>query len=77
MPSWQKPVLDLISRFGSTNISPLLEIMTVVPEEVNSHALRLGANRRQEIHQELLSCLPSVSDFLVIISNFFKLQTNY
>ncbi|XP_075224525.1 transportin 3 isoform X1 [Lycorma delicatula] len=64
MSSWQKPVLDLINRFGPTNVSPLLEIMTVLPEEVNSRALRLGANRRQEVHQELLSCLPSVSDFL-------------
>jgi len=42
MSSWQKPVIDLINRFGgnTTNLWPLLEIMTVLPEEVNSRSLR-------------------------------------
>jgi len=42
MSSWQKPVVDLINRFGacSVNLWPLLEIMTVLPEEVNSRSLR-------------------------------------
>lgn len=42
MSSWQKPVIDLINRFGRTSSSlwPLLEIMTVLPEEVKSKSLR-------------------------------------
>jgi len=45
MSSWQKPVIDLINRFGgnTTNLWPLLEIMTVLPEEVNSRSLRYSA----------------------------------
>ncbi|RZF36032.1 hypothetical protein LSTR_LSTR005848 [Laodelphax striatellus] len=64
MTSWQKPVIDLINKFGLTNLLPLLEIMTVLPEEVNSRALRLGSNRRHEILQELKTCVNTVSDFL-------------
>lgn len=66
MPTWQKPVLDLITRFGNnpSSISPLLEVMTVLPEEVNSRTLRLGANRRQQVLQELTICVPTVTSFL-------------
>uniref|UniRef100_A0A1B6DC68 Transportin-3 n=1 Tax=Clastoptera arizonana TaxID=38151 RepID=A0A1B6DC68_9HEMI len=65
MPSWEKPVLDLINKFSATSLLPLLEIMTVLPEEVNSsRALRLGANRRKEILEELSQCVPTVSEFL-------------
>ncbi|KAG8288191.1 hypothetical protein J6590_020955 [Homalodisca vitripennis] len=66
MPTWQKPVLDLINQFNSTAVSPLLEVMTVLPEEVNSRTLRLGANRRQQVLQELTACVPVVSSFLPI-----------
>lgn len=46
MTSWQKPVVDLINRFGAstTNLWPLLEILTVLPEEANSRSLRYGLN---------------------------------
>lgn len=42
MSSWQKPVVDLINRFGGSTVYlwPLLEILTVLPEEVNSRSLR-------------------------------------
>lgn len=42
MCSWQKPVVDLITRFGGNNANlwPLLEILTVLPEEANSRSLR-------------------------------------
>uniref|UniRef100_A0A1B6FRA0 Transportin-3 n=1 Tax=Cuerna arida TaxID=1464854 RepID=A0A1B6FRA0_9HEMI len=64
MPTWQKPVLDLINQFNARAVSPLLEVMTVLPEEVNSRTLRLGANRRQQVLQELTACVPVVSSFL-------------
>lgn len=40
MPSWAKPTLDLISSFSQTNIWPLLEILTVLPEELESRSVR-------------------------------------
>ncbi|KAL0119670.1 hypothetical protein PUN28_007838 [Cardiocondyla obscurior] len=66
MSSWQKPVVDLINRFGgnTTHLWPLLEIMTVFPEEVNSRSLRLGANHRQHILQELSATADTVTEFL-------------
>lgn len=65
MSSWQKPVVDLIGKFGRTNVWPLLEILTVLPEEVNSRLLRLGANRRHEVMQEFGSTAATVTEFLV------------
>ncbi|XP_018314649.1 transportin-3 [Mycetomoellerius zeteki] len=66
MSSWQKPVVDLINRFGgnAVNLWPLLEIMTVLPEEVNSRSLRLGANHRQHILHELNTNADTVTEFL-------------
>ncbi|KAG7213831.1 hypothetical protein KM043_003045 [Ampulex compressa] len=66
MPSWQKPVVDLINRFAGTAISlwPLLQVMTVLPEEVNSRSLRLGANRRQHVLIEMNACADTVTEFL-------------
>ncbi|KFM82504.1 Transportin-3, partial [Stegodyphus mimosarum] len=48
MVAWKTPVQDVIERFASSaqHISTLLEILTVLPEEINSRHLRLGANRR-------------------------------
>lgn len=40
MPSWSKPVLDLLSKFSNTNIFPLLEVLTVLPEELDSRSVR-------------------------------------
>ncbi|KAL0267137.1 UNVERIFIED_CONTAM: hypothetical protein PYX00_009490 [Menopon gallinae] len=64
MSSWEKPILDLISRFGERFVWPLLEIMTALPEEVNSESLRLGDNRRQQICNELSTCSPTVIEYL-------------
>ncbi|XP_050046846.1 transportin-3 isoform X1 [Dermacentor andersoni] len=51
MAAWKSPVVDLITRFGCSmsHIPVLLEVLTVLPEELNSRSLRLGANRRNEI----------------------------
>ena len=43
MPTWQQASLDLINRFSSTNMWPLLEILTVLPEELESRSVRLVA----------------------------------
>lgn len=40
MPSWSNPTIDLISKFSQTNIWPLLEVLTVLPEELDSRSVR-------------------------------------
>lgn len=66
MPSWQKCILDLIGRLSQNHLWPLLEIMTVLPEELESRTVRLGANRRVDILDDLKSCAPSVAEFLQV-----------
>ena len=43
---------------------PLLEILIVLPEEVNSRHLRLGENRREDMTTELRQGAQIVTDFL-------------
>ena len=43
---------------------PLLEILIVLPEEVSSRHLRLGANRREDMTRELRQGARIVTDFL-------------
>ncbi|XP_014470428.1 PREDICTED: transportin-3 [Dinoponera quadriceps] len=66
MSSWQKPVVDLINRFGGSTVYlwPLLEMLRVLPEEVNSRSLRLGANHRQHILLELKASADILTEFL-------------
>uniref|UniRef100_A0A3P8V3X5 Transportin 3 n=1 Tax=Cynoglossus semilaevis TaxID=244447 RepID=A0A3P8V3X5_CYNSE len=55
MASWKGCVQTLIEKY-STDISSmpfLVEILTVLPEEVHSRSLRIGANRRTEIIEDL------------------------
>ena len=70
MCSWEKAVIDLINRFSSSPASPLLEILTVLPEEVNSRALRLGANRKKQIILDFNHCAPNVLEYLVSCESF-------
>ncbi|RXM30474.1 Transportin-3 [Acipenser ruthenus] len=55
MASWKGCVHTLIEKY-SNDVSSLLfliEILTVLPEEVHSRSLRIGANRRTEIIEDL------------------------
>lgn len=65
MPSWDKPVVDLINRFGgeTSSLWPLLEVMKVLPEETKT--LRIGANRREHVLMDLKSCADTVTEYLV------------
>lgn len=67
MSSWENPILDLIEKLsGSHNgINPLIRIITLIPEEINSKYLRLGANRRGEIRRQLESNSRTVFELLV------------
>lgn len=64
MTSWNNPVEDLMKKFASTNVWALLEIITVIPEEVLSSTMRLGENRREELKQYLMCNSVIISEFL-------------
>lgn len=55
MSHWEDPVRDLIERLSQNENSlwPLINTISLIPEEVNSRNLRLGANRRDEIQKQL------------------------
>ena len=74
MASWQEPVIDLIQKFGGevASLWPLLEILTVLPEEVNSRFLKLGTNRRQHISANFAANGNSVLEFLVSLLRIYK-----
>ncbi|VVD03314.1 unnamed protein product [Leptidea sinapis] len=53
MNNWPNCVSDLIKLFSNKNIFALLEILTVLPQEIDSASLKLGENRREEIKHDL------------------------
>lgn len=66
MGTWKRAVVDLIERYGSNTqqLPFLLEVLTVLPEEIGSKALRLGANRRMEVNGDLYKTSPVVVQLL-------------
>lgn len=66
MSSWQNPVMELIEKLSGNpaSIWPLIVIITLIPEEINSRYLRLGANRREEIFKQLETNSAIVSNLL-------------
>ncbi|RVE50748.1 hypothetical protein evm_004658 [Chilo suppressalis] len=64
MPSWQNCITDLITSFSNKNDYALLEILTVLPQEIDSSNLKLGENRREEVKQELRASVHIVNLFL-------------
>lgn len=64
MSAWEKPVVHIIEKMSHKgSILALLEVLTVLPEEIN--ALKLGKNRRQEFEEELKATGPVVLNLLV------------
>ncbi|XP_065159262.1 transportin-3 [Atheta coriaria] len=64
MPTWQRAPLDLVSSLSQSHLWPLLEVLIVLPEELESRSVRLGENRRQDVIEELKQCAPTVNEFL-------------
>ena len=66
MATWQGATQDLVSRFSTDakHLHFLVELLTVLPEEINSRSLRLGENRRQEFMRELTTAAPTVLQLL-------------
>ncbi|XP_036373459.1 transportin-3-like [Megalops cyprinoides] len=67
MASWKGCVHTLIEKYSSevSSMLVLVEILTVLPEEVHSRSLRIGANRRAEIIQDLACYSNMVVSLLV------------
>jgi len=51
----------------------LLEILTVLPEEIHSRPLRLGENRRKQIIGQLKMCASSIYNLLVSMPAIYTL----
>lgn len=68
MSTWQEPINDLLKTLGphAATIWPLLEVLKVLPEEIDSRYLRLGANRREQVHKQLDASAESVLEFLCL-----------
>ncbi|XP_078481112.1 transportin-3-like [Ciona intestinalis] len=66
MPSWKMPAVTFMQKYGKeqSSLSYLLELLTVLPEEVNNKSLRLGANRRSEIIDQMEDSAPMVVELL-------------
>lgn len=66
MSSWHNPVCNLMERFSNNpnSMMALIVILTLIPEEINSRYLRLGANRRQEVLRDLETNSNNVANFL-------------
>lgn len=77
MPDWPNAVRELIQRFALSRPWALLEVLVVLPEEVNSRHLRLGANRREEAVAELRAAVPEVLDFLSVCLNHKASKVSY
>ena len=67
MSRWTDPVLDLIERLSRNENSlwPLINTISLIPEEISSRNLRLGANRRDEIQKQLEANSKVVLELLV------------
>ncbi|KAH8376949.1 hypothetical protein KR093_002325 [Drosophila rubida] len=66
MATWQEPISDLLKALSPhpAAIWPLLEVLKVLPEEIDSRFLRLGANRREQVHKQLDASADCVLEFL-------------
>lgn len=71
-------MLDFTPSRYSNDVSSmpfLIEILTVLPEEVHSRSLRIGANRRTEIIEDLAYYSTTVVTLLV--QTLFYLQSSF
>jgi transportin-3 len=64
--SWADPIGHLLNTFGTdpSHWWPILEILTLLPEEVHSRKLQLGENRRHQVVHQLEVVAPAIVAFL-------------
>lgn len=63
--SWADPISHLLGTLGAdpSHWWPVVEILTLLPEEVHSRKLHLGENRRHQVIAQLESASPTVLNF--------------
>ena len=66
MPEWTNALSELMSKLSGSpaTVPALLEVLLLLPEEVDSRHLRLGSNRRSQIKQMLSLSAPHIAQFL-------------
>jgi len=66
MPEWTDALAELMAKLsvGGETVGALLEVLLLLPEEVDSRHMRIGANRRSQIKQLLTASAPHVAQFL-------------
>ena len=66
MPEWTNALSELMAKLSGspTSVPALLEVLLLLPEEVDSRHLRLGSNRRSQIKQMLSLSAPHIAQFL-------------
>ena len=66
MPEWADAIAELMAKLsgGGETVGALLEVLLLLPEEVDSRHMRIGANRRAQIKQLLTASAPHVTQFL-------------
>ena len=66
MPEWTTALAELMSTLGppQSHTPALLEVLLLLPEEVDSRHLRLGANRRQQVKELLGASHTHITQFL-------------
>ena len=66
MPEWTNALSELMAKLSGspTSVPALLEVLLLLPEEVDSRHLRLGSNRRSQIKQMLSVSAPHIAQFL-------------
>ena len=66
MPEWTNALSELMSKLSGcpATVPALLEVLLLLPEEVDSRHLRLGSNRRSQIKQMLSLSAPHIAQFL-------------
>jgi len=66
-PQWTTPVNDLVQKFSTKleHFSILLEILMIMPEELENEILRIGVNRRNEVIASFTSAATVVFDLMM------------
>lgn len=71
MNTWNNPIYSFL-KCNEIPRTVLLEILKVFPEEIDTKLIRLGANKRNKIQEELSSCAGHLNEFLVLYFSVLK-----
>jgi len=66
MPTWSVPAISFIEAYGGNSrfTNCLLELLLLLAEEIDNPKLKLGANRRSVVKEEMKSCATVIARLL-------------